>query len=286
MSRIFEALRTAQESVAVKLSATLTGDFEGVASVQPCFLNRVSAPLLSISHAAKALTEIPHDGSERRKRKRACVKLAVRVRPADPKDGSFAEILWTLNSSRAGLYCTTASVHYRPGMWLRFTFPYHSAHDSLNLSEDNGELARLEHLSDGRFGLAILLRGPAQAGTQARTSNHSSNKTIGERRLAVRQPFTAVAIIISAHARMRTQARCADLSENGCYIDTMNPYPEGTLVQLRLTKEEKTFETTATVRSSHSGMGMGLVFHEPAPDQMLLLADWLTNEVWGYYAAG
>jgi PilZ domain len=287
MSRIFEALKIAERSVAAKVCATVTGDFERQASVQPCILNGINTPpFLGISEAAKASAEMPHDGSERRKQRRAGAKLAVRVRPADPEYGGFEEVLWTLNSSRAGLYCTTASAHYHPGMWVRITFPYHSAHDSLNSSEDSGELARVEPLRDKRFGLAVLLRGSAQAGTQAHTRTYASSRTIGERRLAVRQPFTSAAIVISAHAQMRLQARCADLSLNGCYLDSMNPYPVGTLVQLRLNKEEKTFAAVAGVRSSHPGMGMGLAFQELPPEQMLLIADWLNDELSGYYAGG
>ena len=256
MSRIYDALKSAQDFVA---------------------MNKACAPV-----ASGATTIAPMH--ERRKQKRAAIRLPVRIRPADHKDGRFVEILGTENSSRTGLFCATASKHYHPGMWLQVTFPYHSAHDTLATSEDSGELLRVVPLANNRLGLAVLLRGPARPETLGSTRIHTPGRSLGERRLALRQPFTAAVTIISAHAQMRLRARTADLSANGCYVDTMNPYPQGTCLQLQLSREEKTFETTAEVRCSHPGMGMGLAFLGP-PEQDSLLATWLSQEPAGYYSA-
>jgi hypothetical protein len=170
-------------------------------------------------------------------------------------------------------------------MRLRVAFPYHSAHDRATASEDAGELLRLMPLPQGRVGIAVLLRGPAHPENLVGTRSCGSVKALGERRFAIRQPFTAAAIITSAHAHVRLQARSADLSANGCYIDTMNPYPEGTCVRLQLARGEKIFEIAATIRCSHSGMGMGLAFLHPTPEQESLLAEWLSQEPASYYAA-
>jgi PilZ domain len=285
MSNFFEILKRAQDSIVREALATAQSDQEHQARVFTCNANRTTPSAVGISSTPGAPANTSPSGTERRKQKRASISLAVRLRPADPNDEGVEEILRTVNSCRTNLYCTTASDHYYPGMSLRITFPFHSAHDSLTASEDTGELSRLERLPDHRFGLAILLRGPANAGAHALTRSYASGKLGRERRLAVRHSFTAAAVVISPQGQMHVQARCADLSTNGCYVDTMNPYPEGTRVHLQLKRKEQLFETAASVRSSHVGMGMGLAFHERAPEQKSLLSDWLSGESSTYYAA-
>jgi hypothetical protein len=65
------------------------------------------------------------------------------------------------------------------------------------------------------------------------------------------------------------------LSLGGCYLDTINPLPEGTSVRVRITKGEKTFEALALVRYALPGMGMGIAFTEVHPDQQRVLKGWL-----------
>jgi hypothetical protein len=65
------------------------------------------------------------------------------------------------------------------------------------------------------------------------------------------------------------------LSFGGCYLDTINPLPEGTSVRVRITKGEKTFEALAVVRYALPSMGMGIAFTEVPPDQQTVLKGWL-----------
>jgi hypothetical protein len=222
---------------------------------------------------------------ERRKHRRAALKLAARIRPARSANGCAEEVLWTINSSRSGLYCITASKQYYTGMRLCIAFPYHSAHDDLSVSEETGELVRAELLPGGRMGLGILLRRTVHTETAVSTRSHVFGRALIERRLAVRRPFVAAADVITVDRRMRLQARSEELSANGCYIHTLNPYALGVCVRLRLIRAEKIFETAADIRSSDLGMGMGLAFLDPAPEQQSLLAVWLGHEPTSYYAA-
>jgi hypothetical protein len=159
-------------------------------------------------------------------------------------------------------------------MRLRVTFPYNSAHDAIAGSEENGEVVRLKSLPDGRFGVAVVIRRPVQA-TSSTRSARQANGGGQERRLATRCPFSATSIVIEAHSDTRLQARCSDLSLEGCYLDTLNPFPEGTSVLLQMRNEGKTFESVARVSCSQVGMGMGLVFQNPAPEQVYVLVGWL-----------
>ena len=99
-----------------------------------------------------------------------------------------------------------------------------------------------------------------------------------ERRLASRHPFSAAAVVVDPRASMRLQARCSDLSLGGCYLDTMNPFAEGTFAQLELRTAETVFEAVARVNSSHVGMGMGLGFQDLTSEQTSVLAHWLGGE--------
>jgi len=65
----------------------------------------------------------------------------------------------------------------------------------------------------------------------------------------------------------------------GCYIDALNPFPEGTQVHLRIIRDQGVFETQAKVVYCHLGSGMGLEFSGATPEQSLLLEGWLAELV-------
>lgn len=96
-----------------------------------------------------------------------------------------------------------------------------------------------------------------------------------ERRASVRYPFTAEADVTDLQSSARLSARTSDLARGGCFIDTISTFPVGTSVSLRLTNERKTFEAKARVVYAQQGMGMGLAFTTPEPDQLWILEKWL-----------
>jgi hypothetical protein len=73
--------------------------------------------------------------------------------------------------------------------------------------------------------------------------------------------------------------RTSELSIGGCYIDTLNPFPEGTAVKVRIIRDEGVFETIGKVIYSHSGLGMGISFVEIAADQRSILENWIAEIV-------
>jgi len=92
-----------------------------------------------------------------------------------------------------------------------------------------------------------------------------------ERRSVRRYPFGAAVEITDLGSGDRRSARTSDLSLKGCYIDTLDPFPRGTLVHLRIFCPKGVFETRGRVVSSHAGFWMGIVFSEMTPDQRLVL---------------
>jgi len=279
MSVILEALKRAERSVAAKAE----GDTQAVGAVRNSpSRSSIDVHGVDVTISAKSPICTSEHRQQRRKQKRAGVKLAARVRAADWMDGNFDEVVTTVNASRQDLYFTTSSGHYNLGMPLRVTFPYHCAHDNIAASEDHGEVTRIERLADNRLGVAVLLRRAGET-EQSRPKAAVAVPPLaaakpGERRLARRRGFSAAATVIDRSSGMRLDARCSDLSLAGCYLDTLNPLPNGTLAHVQLRRGDRVFESVARVNSRHVGMGMGLGFHELTREQAALLSDWLSSE--------
>ena len=98
-----------------------------------------------------------------------------------------------------------------------------------------------------------------------------------ERRRHARYSFTGTVEAVEPESDTRLQGRTSDLSEGGCYMDTLSPFPVGTRVKVRVTKEGQSFETQAEVAYSVVGMGMGLRFDAADPQQFGVLKSWLAE---------
>ena len=91
--------------------------------------------------------------------------------------------------------------------------------------------------------------------------------------------FVASAEVTEVSSGAKLSARTSELGLGGCYIDALNPFPEGTLVTLRVLRDQGVFETQASVVYCHQGSGMGLAFAGITPDQQSLLEAWLVELV-------
>jgi hypothetical protein len=100
-----------------------------------------------------------------------------------------------------------------------------------------------------------------------------------KRRSVLRCALVASAEVTELDSRAQLKARTSELGLGGCYIDTLNPFPQGTLVQLRILRDNGQFETQAKVVYSDVRFGMGLAFTEMKDDQRSLLESWLAELV-------
>jgi hypothetical protein len=96
-----------------------------------------------------------------------------------------------------------------------------------------------------------------------------------EKRRTPRYPFIADAEVIEATSAVQLNSQVAELSLNGCYLDTLNTLPTNTKVTLKICADSECFEATATVIYSHPGLGMGLVFQDVSLKSGMLLRRWL-----------
>jgi len=101
-----------------------------------------------------------------------------------------------------------------------------------------------------------------------------------EKRSCPRFPFSHAVEALDLQADTRIMGRLSDISRNGCYVDTINPFAKDAAVTLTVTRDNQSFKTQAKVVYSKAGMGMGLLFTTAEPDQLRILGSWL-NELSG-----
>jgi hypothetical protein len=100
-----------------------------------------------------------------------------------------------------------------------------------------------------------------------------------ERRRSPRLPFIAAVEVHEENTDSRLIARVSDISTAGCYIDTMNPLPDGASMRVRIINGTQSLEAAATIAYSHAHLGMGLNFRELQPTSKIILQEWLGTAV-------
>jgi len=96
-----------------------------------------------------------------------------------------------------------------------------------------------------------------------------------QRRRNPRYAFIASAELFEPVTKMKIATRVSELSLQGCYLDMLNPFPEDTIAQVKITAGDKVFETKVRVVYAHSNLGVGLVFLEPDPKNVEVLKSWI-----------
>ena len=96
-----------------------------------------------------------------------------------------------------------------------------------------------------------------------------------EHRRHARFPLTATVEALEPQSNTQISGRSSDVSLSGCYVDTLSPFPEGTIIRIRLTRENTSFEANAKVVFSQVGMGMGVAFTSAEKDQFRIYQEWI-----------
>jgi PilZ domain len=73
----------------------------------------------------------------------------------------------------------------------------------------------------------------------------------------------------------KLSARTSDISRTGCYVDTLNPVPQGSRVRIRFTHHQEEFEGVGSVVYVSQGLGMGIKFSDVSPGEQARLDQWL-----------
>ena len=96
-----------------------------------------------------------------------------------------------------------------------------------------------------------------------------------ERRRSPRYPFIATAELVEQVSDTRMVSRVSELGLHGCYLDMMNPFPQGTRVLVKIFTDSEFFESLGTVVYAQHNMGMGVKFEEIKPNFAAVLNQWL-----------
>ena len=113
------------------------------------------------------------------------------------------------------------------------------------------------------------------------TSQGSSNSTsVGgfkDRRSGPRYTLIAEAQIVDVTSGSEFRARVSELGLHGCYLDFLNPIPDGSDIRLKITRDNGIFESPGKVVYNHPGMGLGIFFVNTAPAQQEILERWIAE---------
>jgi hypothetical protein len=98
-----------------------------------------------------------------------------------------------------------------------------------------------------------------------------------DRRDAKRVPLILAAEVVEVQSGTRLSGRTSDVSRTGCYIDTLNPTPTGTVVRVKLAHEGAELDLLARIVYVSPRLGMGVRFDESiSPAQLAVLDRWLS----------
>jgi PilZ domain len=96
-----------------------------------------------------------------------------------------------------------------------------------------------------------------------------------QRRRNPRYAFIASAELFEPVTRMQVATRVSELSVQGCYLDMLNPFPEDTIAQVKISVGKTVFESKVRVVYAHSNLGVGLVFLDPDTNNVEVLKSWI-----------
>lgn len=102
-----------------------------------------------------------------------------------------------------------------------------------------------------------------------------------DKRREPRHFFIATVELLEADVQARIRARTGDLSLNGCYVDSLNPFPAGSKVRVSINYHEETFTALGKVAHAEPNIGMGISFTGVEPNQKVILLKWITSLVTG-----
>jgi hypothetical protein len=98
-----------------------------------------------------------------------------------------------------------------------------------------------------------------------------------ERRQAPRYPFIAEAEVTEISSDTKFIAKTSDLSIGGCFLDMLNPSPQGTDIRVRISHNDTTFTALGRVIFVLPNMGMGVAFSSVENDQAAILQEWISE---------
>ncbi|HEY6466003.1 MAG TPA: PilZ domain-containing protein [Candidatus Acidoferrales bacterium] len=92
-----------------------------------------------------------------------------------------------------------------------------------------------------------------------------------------RYAITALAELTEPVSKRCVSGWTSLISDNGCHVRAADTLAPGTIIQLRIEREGKSFETWARVADAVAQEGMGLAFFDTSQPQRDLLKTWMAG---------
>lgn len=137
-------------------------------------------------------------------------------------------------------------------------------------------------LASGNRDVLVLLGSMCQHGVRAKMpdSPEPSNKlqsTFADQRAAPRFTFIASVELTDALNEVRMSGRISEISRNGCFVDILNTLPVGTLIQIRIVRDQGILACPGRIVYAQEPMGMGIAFVDVPADQQKTLDEWVAE---------
>jgi len=87
----------------------------------------------------------------------------------------------------------------------------------------------------------------------------------------------ATAILREPETDTKIAGRISELSRKGCYVDTLINLPEGTKLEVHISRDQGVFETSGKIVYVQPGMGMGVAFVDVPAEHLKILDSWLAE---------
>lgn len=217
----------------------------------------------------------------RRNEPRIVISLPVVVRGFDSRGNAFAAQVETHDISRSGASLRGLIGLVEPGKKVEIEYGRQTAWYRVQWIGTNGSTKA------GKVGVRCLEKKyiwslappPNTPDTydhlRASTGPERGNRSPGdraERRKFPRKPCRAEAQFWTEGSSVRLSGMLADISRNGCYIETLAPLPIDTPVGLALLVANSHLQASGKVRTSETGLGMGVAFTSLSPKDSEVLA--------------
>jgi len=217
----------------------------------------------------------------RRSETRIAKRAPVLVHGTDPNGSPFAVPAQLIDISGAGASLTGLNGVGLPGTKVELEYQGRKARYRIQWVGKEGtkraNQVGLRSLEPGSFIWGVQLPDWSEdtfdAGQleDARTASiyRSGNGAAAkgrERRAFMRHTCRIEAVVTIEGTDLSTPTIVSDLSLGGCYLEMLSPFPMSTPVELRMNPGNTTLHVHGQVRTSQSGMGMGISFTGLTPE--------------------
>ncbi len=216
--------------------------------------------------------------NSRRREERIAVKLQVRVWGMDSNGRPFSQSSTTLDVTRTGARLSFPSIPLAQGEVIGIQHGTEKARFRV------AWVGKPDTVRKGQIGVVCLEpnkyiwgtplgelkamapppepQAPGDCFVQPQPPAVSFPSKASERRDAIRYACTGGAEFRNVAGGFKNWGTVSDVSENGCYVETVYPLPAKTEVELLISVRNVEIRGRAQVRSSDPNVGMGIEFSE------------------------